>query len=246
MQYTIKFKCDNLMLPIHYNHIIQGFIYKNIFDDNFREFLHEKGFELEGKSFKLFTFSQLQGNYIYDGENKVITFTDEVELTVSSVIDDFNNEFLKTLIYKKDLKLNNQPVEVSGIVVKENNIKAKRAIVQTLSPITVYSTVHLNGKKKTVYYFPEDSLFQKYIRKNLIRKARLIYNKSFEKGKFEIKPVEGKITRKNLYFKQFIVKGTSGIFEICGDEELIATALNCGLGSKNSQGFGCIKLIKVI
>ncbi len=70
MQYTIKFKCSNLKLPIHYNHILQGFIYKNIFDDNFREFLHEKGFETDGKKFKLFTFSQLYGDYILTGKAK--------------------------------------------------------------------------------------------------------------------------------------------------------------------------------
>jgi len=246
MQYTIKLNCDKLELPIHYNHILQGFIYKNIFNDDFREFLHEKGFELEGKTFKLFTFSQLYGNYFYDRENRIITFTDKVELTVSSVLDDFNHEFLKTLIHNKNLSINNQPVEVSGIVIKENNLKANGAVVQTLSPITVYSTFHLNGRKKTVFYFPEDSLFKKYIRENLIRKARLIYNKSFEGSQFDIKPIEGKISKNNLYFKQFIVKGTSGIFEIHGDEELISTALNCGLGSKNSQGFGCIRLVKAL
>ncbi len=244
MQYTIKFKCNNLRLPIHYNHILQGFIYKNIFDDNFREFLHEKGFQLEGKTFKLFTFSQLYGKYFYDREKREITFTDQVELTVSSIIDDFNQEFLKTLIYNKNLKLNNQPVEVTGILVKDNNLKTNGAIIQTLSPITVYSTVHVNGRKRTIYYFPEDSLFQKYVRDNLLKKATLIYGKSFKNSYFHIKPVEGKISKNNLYFKQFIVKGTSGVFEICGDEELINTALNCGLGSKNSQGFGCIRLVK--
>ncbi len=246
MQYTIKFKCNNLKLPIHYNHILQGFIYKNIFDDNFREFLHEKGFQLDGKSFKLFTFSQLYGDYSFDKINKTITFLDSVELTVSSIVDDFNKEFLKSCLYNKELEIDNQRVEVAEIVVNENNTKASKAIVRTLSPITVYSTVSLNKRKKTIYYFPEDGLFQKYIKDNLIRKARLIYNESFENAKFEIKAVEDKVSKNILYFKKFIVKGTSGIFKISGDEKLIYTALNCGLGSKNSQGFGCVKLVKSI
>lgn len=246
MQYTIKFNCDNLQLPIHYNHVLQGFIYKNIFDDDFREFLHEKGFEMDGKRFKLFTFSQLYGDYIFDKENRTITFIDSVELTVSSVVDDFNNEFLKSCLYNKELELNNQPIEVTEIIMNENTARTNKAVIKTLSPITVYSTVLLNGRKRTIYYFPEDSLFQKYIKDNLIRKARMIYNKSFENARFDIKPVEGKVSKNILYFKDFVVKGTSGIFEIQGDEQLVNIALNCGLGSKNSQGFGCIKLVKPI
>jgi len=246
MQYTIKFDCDNLQLPIHYNHIIQGFIYKNIFDDDFREFLHEKGFEVDGKRFKLFTFSQLYGDYIFDNKNKTITFIDRCELTVSSIVDDFNHEFLKSCFYNKELKLNNQPIEVAEIVMNENTAKTSKSVIKTLSPITVYSTVHLNGRKKTIYYFPEDSLFQKYVKDNLIRKASMIYNKSFEKAVFDIRPVEGKVSKNILYFKDIIIKGTSGIFEIQGDEELTYIALNCGLGSKNSQGFGCIRLVKSI
>jgi len=165
-------------------------------------------------------------------------------LIISSVIDDFNQEFIKSCLYNKELELNNQPINVTEIVINESNTKIKNAVIKTLSPIAVYSTVHLNGSKKTIYYFPEDSLFQKHIKDNLISKARLIYNKSFENARFEIKPIEGKISKNILYYKQFIVKGTSGIFEIHGDEELINIALNCGLGSKNSQGFGCVKLIK--
>ena len=244
MQYTIKFKCENLQLPIHYNHILQGFIYKNIFDDNFREFLHEKGFELDGKTFKLFTFSKLYGDYTYHRETRTIAFTERVDLTVSSIVDDFNQELLKTLLYNKNLELNNQPIEVSGIAVQENNLETNGAVIRTLSPITVYSTSWLNGRKKTIYYFPEDSLFQKYIKDNLISKAKLIYNKTFDKAKFKIVPVQGKVSTNSLYFKKFLVKGSSGIFEIYGDKELINTALNCGLGSKNSQGFGCVKLVR--
>lgn len=245
MQAIITFECDNLKLPIHYNHIVQGFIYKNIFDDNFREFLHEKGFELDGRSFKLFTFSQIYGEYTYNREEKTIVFKDKIRLMVSSVVDDFNNEFLKSCLFSKNLELDHQPIKVISIDVEENKKDIDKAIIKTLSPITVYSTVSLNGKKRTIYYFPEDSLFHKHIKTNIIRKAQIIYNESFEKANFIIKPVsKDKISKNIMYFKNFIVKGSSGIFEIRGDERLINTALNCGIGGKNSQGFGCVKLIR--
>lgn len=212
----------------------------------FRVFLHEKGFEFKGRKFKLFTFSQLYGNYQIDKENKIIIFPESVKLTVSSVVDDFNQEFLKTCLSRKNLTLNNQLLEVQRIAVNDNNYRIKDALVKTLSPITVYSTVYLNGRKKTIYYFPEDSLFQKYIRDNLIKKAELIYGRGFDDAKFEIKAIQDKTQMNILYYKQFVIKGSSGLFEIRGDEELIHAALNCGLGSKNSQGLGCIQLIRAI
>ena len=48
---------DKLVLPIHYNNIVQGFIYNNIEDEIFKTFLHEEGFQYGKRSFKLFTFS---------------------------------------------------------------------------------------------------------------------------------------------------------------------------------------------
>lgn len=246
MQYTIRFKCDNLKLPIHYNHILQGFIYKNIFDDNFREFLHEKGFSIEGRKFKLFTYSQLFGDYEYNPADKTIIFKDYVRLTVSSIIDNFNTELLKSCFNNRIMELNNQPIKVAGIDVENYNTKINSGIIKTLSPITVYSTIYVNRKKRTIYYSPEDSLFPKLIRQNLIKKAELVYNKPFRDAEFIIKPVEGKVSNNIVYFKKFIVKGSSGIFEIRGNKEIVNIAFNCGLGSKNSQGFGSIKLVKEI
>ena len=54
---------DRIVLPIQYNHIIQAMIY-SILDDELAHFLHEKGFQTEKRTFKMFTFSRLKGRYI--------------------------------------------------------------------------------------------------------------------------------------------------------------------------------------
>jgi len=46
-----------------------------------------------------------------------------------------------------------------------------------------------------------------------------------------------------LTYKGTLIKGYSGRFVLEGDQNLIELALSSGLGSKNSQGFGYIKLI---
>lgn len=63
----IKINCDvghGVTLPINYNHILTGIIYRflNQSDPEYAHFLHEKGYELESRHFKLFTFSQLMAN----------------------------------------------------------------------------------------------------------------------------------------------------------------------------------------
>ena len=63
MHITMQFKPEGeFVLPLHYNHIIQGMIYKAI-NTQLAIFLHNKGFQNKGRSFKLFTFSRLNGRY---------------------------------------------------------------------------------------------------------------------------------------------------------------------------------------
>ena len=45
---TITFQADGEVdLPIQYNHILQGFIYNNLSDHDYRRFLHEEGYQYE-------------------------------------------------------------------------------------------------------------------------------------------------------------------------------------------------------
>ena len=42
-------------------------------------------------------------------------------------------------------------------------------------------------------------------------------------------------------FKNTVVKAWSGIYERTGPPDLLRLAFDCGLGAKNSQGFGMIE-----
>lgn len=43
-------------------------------------------------------------------------------------------------------------------------------------------------------------------------------------------------------YKDFIIKGYTCKLRIFGPKQLIQVAVDAGLGSKNSQGFGCVRL----
>lgn len=245
MQLVLKFKCDRLELPIHYNHIIQGFIYSNLSNKDFREFLHEEGFKENNRRFKLFTFSKLIGRYEIDKLKKTITFLDSFNLVVCSIVDDFINDLAKTCLLSENLHLNNQKISLIGIDTSQIISIEPSVKVATLSPIVTYSTVNIEGRKRTIYHSPEDAIFQKHIKENLIKKANAIGESLDSNTNFEINILdEGKLKESPTYFKDIYIKGYSGVFEIKGNTRLINLALNCGIGAKNSQGFGCLELVK--
>ena len=120
---------------------------------------------------------------------------------------------------------------------KENSIQ-----VRTLSPVVAYSTLNRpDGSKYTCYFHPREADFQRITSENLRKKFTAFTKTEPPKDNIEIKPLnEPKLNIIN--YKNTIIKGYSGIFELTGPQELLQMALDAGLGSKNSQCFGLIRL----
>ncbi|HSH36183.1 hypothetical protein, partial [Schnuerera sp.] len=64
---------DKIVLPIQYNHMVQGMIYK-LLDDELANFLHGEGFQNKKRRFKMFTFSRIKGNYTLNKSKGSIIF----------------------------------------------------------------------------------------------------------------------------------------------------------------------------
>lgn len=65
-----------LVLPIHYNYLVQSALYHSI-EPELANFLHEKGYTVGKRSFRLFCFSLLQGAYQMNNKEKTITFEEK-------------------------------------------------------------------------------------------------------------------------------------------------------------------------
>ena len=69
-EYLLPLDSKNpLPMPIQCNHLLQGFVYNNISDHDYRSFLHEEGYILNNRRFKLFTFSRLEGQFKVERES---------------------------------------------------------------------------------------------------------------------------------------------------------------------------------
>ena len=232
-----------LILPIHYNYLIQSAIYHSI-DDKLAKFLHEQGYTTNNRKFKMFSFSILQGNYRMEKEYKTIRFEGEVKLTVTSPVEDFCQTLVNILLTRGSIRLGSKDVEVIKVYTRKELVEKENIKLRTLSPIVLYSTMfRLDGRKYTVYFEPGDPDYVRLLNDNLKKKYKAFWG--MEPPAEDIKVISlGWQKMRIINYKGTTIKGYSGKLKLMGPVPLLQLAVDGGLGGKNSQGFGCVELVK--
>lgn len=231
----------NITLPFSYNSIIQAVLYRFINEEAYGQFMHNKGYTYNKRSFKLFSFSSISKKPVsIDKEHKKFVFSNEISFYVSSINNEFFNFVLNSIVNMEEiLNLGGNDVSISRLDIIEQDTSVG-GIVKTLSPITVYSTFEKPAGGKVIHYYsPYELEFAELVRNNLLNKYRALYENEPENSNFTIK-AKGRVIEKVIPYKSSLVKGYSGMFDMEGSPELIGMAFCSGLGSKNSQGFGLI------
>lgn len=241
MRIGVVLDCErNIDLPVQYNHIVQGFLYNNLSDKCYREFVHQSGYAVGKRRFKLFTYSRLLSAYSINSQG-FISFHPPVRLVVASPLQHFIAELTDSLNRQKNAYLGPNSVEVKSIRTISSQPFNQRVDIRMLSPMVAYTTSIEDGKKKTHYYSPWSEKFQELVRHNLLQKYYLLNNEHLEDATLQVIPQAQRETdcTKILKFKGTVIKAYSGQYSLQGSPELIQVAYETGLGSKNSQGFGC-------
>lgn len=238
-----------LVLPVHYNHLIQGMIYHHLDQALARRF-HDQGFTYHKRRFKLFTFSRLiSRNPHYLPQRRELVFKGPIYLWIGAMEVEFLESLALHLVKRRKVRLEGQSCHLAAIEVEMQPEARGPVVVRTLSPITVHRTIFdSEGRKKTRFFHPSEVEFERLVFDNLLRKARAFYGEQtdvfpvLEDGAY-LRPLKLKkevITR----FKDTLVKGWDGFFELSLPEPLFTLAYNAGLGARNSQGFGMVEVVK--
>lgn len=232
---------SDLLLPIHYNHIIQKVIY-DLLDGKYAAFLHNEGFSFGGKRFQLFTFSRLviENKDVY--KEAIRIKPGKVYLTVSSIDERFIFSIIDGLLKEKVINLQEGKLYLQNIFARKNLI-TKKFVGLTISPVVV---TRGNTNKSIDFYNPYDKEFLEIIKNNLKLKYAAYYKKEYNDElnvKFLDKNNVKKIVAK---YKKWPYEGYLGGFVIEGNTEIVDVAYSCGIGNKNAQGFGCLELISEI
>lgn len=242
----------NINLPKSYNYILQSLIY-TLLDPVLRKFLHNEGYKYEKRKFKLFTFSRLTGRFKDKGKN--FEFIPPIKFLISSPKDEILQSLAEGLLKKEKLLLgqNNVFIEAISVMPRVDFDRFKgEMFIKILSPLTIYSTLRKSdGAKKTYYYSPFEEEFNFLIKENLRKKYELVFGEKCDRFDFEIhpykvRPSDEKVIiykkTKSAQSKPTVIKGWMGLYKLKAAPQIFELSYDCGLGAKNSQGFGCWKV----
>lgn len=237
----------SIELPIQYNYLLQGLIYANL-EPALASWLHQRGNAYGSRSFKLFTFSRLFGKRSI-GEGR-IRFNGPFHFYLSAVDAEILGSLAEHLLKRPVVRLGKAECRVQEVGVEpEPEIDPTIPIrVQTLSPITAYSTLNTpDGRKKTYYYAPTEKEWSDALIANIGRKAKACgwasdTDSDLAEGwvhPYKVRSGDQRI----LNFKGTIIKGWTGLYEVKLPEPYFRLAYDAGFGAKNAQGFGMVAIV---
>ena len=262
MRFQIKFRLEGKrqVLPLNYQYPLSSWIYKVLQkgDAELSDFLHREGYRLEnGKTFKLFTFSQL---HFPNRTFKIIPHSDRMELwsrnvwlTVAFQLPQPAEKFVMGLFRDQAVTIGDRiskvTMEVESVeAVKEPEIKSETVKIRCLSPIVV--TENRLGQKYETYLSPSDNHYAGLFFHNLLDKHKILFNEFSgwdpfaENNSLKFECLTEKPKGKMQVIKAFTpeevkVKGYLFEFALTAPAALIRTGLNSGFGAMNAMGFGC-------
>ena len=250
----IKITCDigeGIRLPINYNYFLASAIYGFLreSDPEYANFLHQDGYELENRRFKLFTFSQLMAKR-REIRGDQIHFRSPLTWYVSSSQEPFLENFAAALIGVGILQIEGHRLQVQDVEVLRQPRFEPQMTFRCLSPITMSTVREREGKLAKHYCLPDDPQFSELVRQNLIRKYKAVYQHPPTEESFAmtfdqayIEKREGRVTRL-VDYKSVKIRGVVSPFHVIGAPALIRVGYECGFGDKNSAGFGMAEVAR--
>jgi len=263
---TLKSWEHQCFIPINYQYPLSAAIY-NILSHGSAEYadwLHHKGYlTTDGKPMKLFNFSKLIIPNVKLIEKKLlIRGTTTVQLYISSpMLEDFIQHFVVGLFQHQEIEIRTHGINarftvesVETAMTPEFQSSQK---FRCLSPIVISGKHIFDGREQEYFLRPNDKELSEAIRKNLINKYQIVFQKTPEDSSLQFSLDSDYINRKGGYDKlsKLItikehrqdeatrIKAFETLFTLTGNPELMQIAWECGIGQRNSLGFGMIETI---
>ena len=225
----------NYLIPFNYNHILSAIIYRKIADLDLAAKLHFS------KDFKFFTFSQIYFSDWKRIKQGIISKDGKLSFYISSP----NDNLIKSLV---EGHLENTEVDFKGTkllveqieLLKKPKFKEKMKM-RTMSPVSASIKREVDGKLKIWDLGPGDERFYESVQKNLVNKYVSFYG-DFDGSKWvRLRPDMKTAKRRRIEIKGDFHRGYMMEFEMEADARLLEFAYDCGLGERNSMGFGMVE-----
>lgn len=248
-----------LTLPVNVNHLISSLIYHIVSNSSseYAERLHEQGYRLDKRTFKLFTFSPLfPGGHRRWKMNRNGTMTTDarsVSIMISSGKAEFIEHLVVGLLHQPYVQIGRQRFRVETVKKLEPPELGDDMRFIMLSPL-VCST-KLDGEKYPKFLLPGDKEFKRVLLENLLGKYEALCGKSYggENTEFSVEVSEEYVERKHGKITKLItlkeglpdetkIRGMLAPFRLRVSQSLMEVGYYCGFGGLNAQGFGMVKV----
>ncbi len=230
-----------LTVPQNYHQILQAAIYSVSSKGNpeYTKWLHDEGVKYGKRTYKLFTFSLIEGDYTE--ELGRLTYRGDIKFSISSVYDDWIKE-LNTVLLEDGIQFGKKKytsikTELVDVFTMKNEI-----LVETLSPIMAHRTdLHTKAMQ---FFAPDEEEFVELINDNYKRKYVTLCGEDATSDML-IAIADGSTPIEYATrYKRTPMTGWLGKFKLYGNPKALTMILNVGIGSKNAQGFGMIKEVE--
>jgi CRISPR-associated endoribonuclease Cas6 len=233
------------LLPLNYNHAVASLVYDTLgqASSDFAARLHEEGFSIDGRRFKLFTFSRLlTGRSRVRGSHLVLEDA-SVALQISSPLAEFVEHFVTGLFQSESFNIAGACFTLQQAETLPAPVFINRMSFRALSPITESVRDERGGIR---FLSPEDD-WSEVIQRNLLRKYRALHNHApsddglrwtWDQSYLAETARRGRRASVLTAIRGIKVRGWLAPFMVEGSAELIELGYEAGFGSRNSMGFG--------
>jgi len=218
----IKTKLPTKNLPIRkvLSKLFQSFIYTVLDDKEHDGYKH-----VNGKVFKSMNF-------------KIAYVENEIHIKFVALNQAHEKQLAEHILFHQ-LKLGEIQLTQTNVSITERNSKIK-------SPMKVGGFVCANIKdgksSKKIYLEPKSAKFQEIIHNNTLQKYEALFRKPYE-GDLKIKLVNQKPRERIFHYSKGVMKAWYGVYEIEGDEDILAMILDTGMGANCMKGLGFLELV---
>jgi len=256
---------DDEFIAVDHNYLVGAAIYKflQLGSPRFASFLHDIGFNLNGKSYKLFSFALHFGKIKFQ-EQTIRLLSSNCDLFISSpLIDEFIQNFVIGSLYSQKIVLSDGSIKTTFNITQLDSLPDVSfqpiSKFKLLSPLVL--STHKEDKEKPSQYFlrynDDPEKINKCFNQNLKNKFKLLHSQDYSGEDLILKWDESYINKKLSENKRLTKKisiAKPGIlpveiianevpFELSGSTELMKVGYECGYGEKNSMGFGMGQVI---
>lgn len=245
----------------NYHYPLASWLYQIIAkaDTHYSSFLHEKGYTIkEGKTFKHFTFSDLQARISFQkGDSGFQIISPTIQWTVSFYIDKIAEKFIAGLLHEKTVDIFNHEYKVS---FKVEGLQTQPTFIYDTATHFKATSLMVVAEKKDghdQYLEPTDPRFGQLLISGLIDKYLSILKDRSEiidanlieqEIHFELldssKMKSRKITIKENKKAETTIKGYRDFtFALTGPKEVIEVGFLGGFGRYCSEGCGFCEIV---